>query len=108
MKDMIKDAIAKKLSTTMESIGGANALYGDPVTFNGEEIIPVARVTVVLGADAVGSGGGNAGLSSLTNRAKGSGGGDAEASVRVNIEPVGFLKSTPNGPVFCAISEASS
>lgn len=39
MKDLITDAISKKLSTTLESIGGARALYGDPITFNGEQIV---------------------------------------------------------------------
>ena len=104
MKDLITDAISKKLAVTLESIGGAKALYGDPIDFNGEQIIPVARVTVTLAAGADGSGGGNAGLTgSITNMAKGGGGGKADASVNVSIEPVGWLRSTPAGPVFCPI-----
>ena len=105
MKDLITDAISKKLAATLESIGGAKALYGDPIEFNGEQIIPVARVTVTLAAGADGSGGGNAGLTgNITNMAKGGGGGKADASVNVSIEPVGYLRSSKDGPVFCPIS----
>jgi len=104
MKDLITDAISKKLAATLESIGGAKALYGDPIDFNGEQIIPVARITISLAAGADGSGGGNAGLTgSITNMAKGGGGGKADASVNVSIEPVGWLRSTAAGPVFCPI-----
>lgn len=104
MKDLITDAISKKLAATLESIGGAKALYGDPIDFNGEQIIPVARITVTLAAGADGSSGGNAGLTgSITNMAKGGGGGKADASVNVSIEPVGYLRSTSAGPVFCQI-----
>lgn len=104
MKDLITDAISKKLAATLESIGGAKALYGDPIDFNGEQIIPVARITVTLAAGADGSGGGNAGLTgSVTNMAKGGGGGKADASVNVSIEPVGYLRSTSAGPAFCPI-----
>ncbi|MEE4250985.1 MAG: hypothetical protein V2I38_10375 [Alcanivoracaceae bacterium] len=104
MKDLITDAIRNKLAATLESVGGAKALYGDPIDFNGEQIIPVARVMVSLAAGADGSGGGNAGLAgSVTNMAKGGGGGKADASVNVTIEPVGYLRSTPQGPVFCPL-----
>jgi uncharacterized spore protein YtfJ len=104
MKDLITDAISKKLATTLESIGGAKALYGDPIDFNGEKIIPVARITVTLAAGADGSGGGNAGLTGgITNMAKGGGGGKADASISVRIEPVGYLRSSKDGPVFCPI-----
>lgn len=104
MKDLITDAISKKLAVTLEAIGGAKALYGDPITFNGEQIIPVARVSVVLSASAEGSGGGNSGLGgSLASMAKGSGGGTADAGIKVTIEPVGHLRSTPQGPVFCPL-----
>lgn len=104
MKDLITDAISKKLAGTLEAIGGAKALYGDPITFNGEQIIPVARVSVVLSATAEGSGGGNSGLGgSLASMARGSGGGTADAGVKVTIEPVGYLRSTPQGPVFCPL-----
>lgn len=50
MKDMLSDAVAKKLNATLESVGGVRALYGDPISFNGEEIIPVARISITLGA----------------------------------------------------------
>ena len=104
MKDLITDAISKKLATTLESIGGAKALYGEPIDFNGEKIVPVARITVMLAAGADGSGGGNTGLTGgITNMAKGGGGGKADASVNVSIEPVGYLRGTSAGPVFCPI-----
>lgn len=105
MKDLLTDAIAKKFTATLESVGGVRALYGDPIDFNGEQIVPVARVTVTLGAGADGSGGGNAGLTgSIANMAKGGGGGNAEASVKVVIEPVGFLRATAQGPVFVPLA----
>lgn len=108
MKDMITEAISKKLSATLESVGGAKALYGEPIKFNGEEIVPVARVTVVLGAAAEGQGGGNAGLKgAISNAAKGGGGGNADASVKVEIEPLGYLRATENGPQFCPLQEPS-
>jgi hypothetical protein len=109
MKDLITDAIQKKLSATLEAVGGVRALYGDPITFNGEQIVPVARIVVSLSAGAEGSGGGNAGIGGAlggfgkaggNNAAKGGGGGNAEAGIRVAIEPAGFLRSTPQGPQF--------
>lgn len=104
MKDLLADAITSKFSSTLESLGGAMAVYGDPVQFGDEQIIPVARVGVVLSAGAEGAGGGNAGLTGgITNMARGGGGGNANASVQVSIEPVGFLRPTPGGPVFCPL-----
>ena len=108
MKDILTDAISKKLSATLESLGGAKALYGDPIAFNGEQIVPVARITVVLSAEAEGSGGGNAGLTGgISNLAKGGGGGNAGAAVRVTIEPVGYLRGAEEGTVFCPLSAGS-
>jgi uncharacterized spore protein YtfJ len=104
MKELFTDAISKKLSSTLEALGGAKAVFGDPITLNGEQIVPVAKVVIRLTAGAEGSGGGNAGLaSSFANMAKGGGGGNAEAGVHIAIEPVGYLRSTPNGPVYCEI-----
>jgi len=104
MKDFLTDALSKKFAATLESVGGAKALYGDPIPFNGEEIIPVAKVTVLLSAAAEGSGSGNSGLGGFSSLAKGGGGGNAEAGVKVLIEPVGFLRSTANGPVFVPLA----
>ena len=105
MKDLITDAISKKLAATLEAIGGARALYGDPISFNGEQIIPVARVAVVLSAAADGAGGGDAGLTGgIRNMAKGGGGGKADASIQVSIEPLGFLRAGADGPVFCPLT----
>src|SRR5690554_5975313 len=105
MKDMLTDAISKKLSGTLEALGGAKALYGEPIEFNGEQIIPVARIMVSLAAGADGSGGGNAGLTGgITNMAKGGGGGKADASVQISIEPVGFLRTTAEGPRFVPLA----
>lgn len=107
MKELLTDAISKTLSGTLESIGGAKAIYGEPIEFNGEQIVPVARIIVHLSAGAEGSGGGNAGLTgALANMAKGGGGGNAQAGVRVTIEPVGYLRATPKGPVYCALDPA--
>ena len=105
MKDLISDAISKKLAGTLDAIGGARALYGDPISFNGEQIVPVARVSVILSAGAEGAGSGNSGIGgSLAGLAKGGGGGSADAGIRVVIEPVGFLRPGADGPVFCALS----
>lgn len=104
MKDLITDAISKKLAGTLEAIGGARALYGDPIPFNGEQIIPLARVSMSLSASAEGGGGGNSGLGkSIASMTRGSGSGTADAGVSVIIEPVGYLRSTPQGPVFCPL-----
>lgn len=101
MKDVISEAIRKKVSSAMEATGGVQAVYGDPVSLNGEEVIPVARVVIHLGAAAKGGGSGNSGASAgLSSMAKGGGSGDADASVRIDIEPLGFLRSTGQGPEF--------
>lgn len=104
MKDLITDAITQKLATTLEAVGGARALYGDPIAFNGETIVPVARVTVRLAANAEGGGSGNAGIGgALAQKALGGGSGSAGAGIDVRIEPVGFLRSSAQGPVFVAL-----
>lgn len=103
MKDLLTDALARKLTSTLDALGGARAVYGDPVSLNGESLLPVARITVTLSAAAEGSGGGHSGLGSLAPRAHGNGGGTAEAGVRVLIEPLGYLRATADGPVFCRL-----
>lgn len=101
MKDMLSDAIARKLNETLESVGGAKALYGDPISLDGQEIVPVARISITLGAAAEGAGQGDTGASvRLSSLAKGGGGGNADASVQIDIEPVGFIRSTEQGPEF--------
>ena len=95
MKDLITESIQKKLGATLESVGGASAVFGAPVQFNGEEIIPVARIVITLSADADGEGGGNAGLTGgIRNMAKGGGGGKAGAGIQIAIEPAGYLRGT--------------
>lgn len=109
MKELFTDAISKKLSATLESVGGAKAVFGDPVVFNGEQLVPVARIVVKLSAGAEGSGGGNAGAGlggGLANLAKGGGGGNAEAGVQVTIEPVGFLRQSADGPIYIPLDAA--
>lgn len=103
MKDIISEAISKKLSSTLETVGGAKALFGEAVTLNGEEIIPVARIRIELGAAADGSGSGDAGFGGLKSFSKGGGGGKADAGIQIAIEPAGYVKSTTNGPEFVAI-----
>ena len=67
--------------------------------------MPVARIVVALSAGAEGSGGGNTGLTgAVGSLARGGGGGNAEAGIRVSIEPVGFLRATAGGPVFCPLT----
>lgn len=101
MKDLITEAIQKKLGATLESVGGASALFGDPITFNGEDIVPVARIVIQLNADADGQGGGDAGLTGgIRNMAKGSGGGKAGAGIQVTLEPVGFVRQGQDGPEY--------
>lgn len=106
MKDVISDAIRRKVSSAIEATGGVKAVYGDPVKLNGEEVIPVARITITLGAAASGGGSGDSGASAkLSSMAKGGGRGDADASVRIHIEPIGFLRSTDQGPEFCSLDQ---
>lgn len=101
MKELITDALNKKLMAALEATGGVRALYGDPIVFQGEEIVPVARIVLKLAAGAEGSGGGDAGVQKLFgNAAKGSGCGHAEAGLQISIEPVGYLRAGKDGPVF--------
>lgn len=93
MNEVLSDAVTKKLSAMMEALGGASALYGDPVILNGEEIVPVARISVIVGGIESGARGG------VTNLSRNA----SEPPVRMIIESVGFLQSSPDGPVFCAI-----
>lgn len=104
MKDIFSDAIREKVSAALQSSGGIQALYGDPVELDGEEIIPVGRISITLGAAGKGGGSGDSGASAkLGSMAKGGGGGDADASVRIDIEPVGFIRKTPDGPAFSSL-----
>lgn len=106
MKDLLTDALTQKLASTLEAVGGARALFGEPVEFGGETIIPVGRVTVHLSASAEGSGGGQSGFGGLSVLPKGGGGGTAGAGVKVMVEPVGYLRSTPAGPQYVALPPA--
>lgn len=56
MKELLADALGKKLAATLESLGGAKALFGN-----------------------------------------------AAAGIRVSIEPVGYLRAGPQGPVYHAL-----
>lgn len=104
MKELITDALQKKIGATLESLGGARAVFGDPVEFNGEQVIPVAHICVQLTADADGQGGGGAGVASaLSNRARGGGSGTAAAGIRVTIEPAGVLRQEGDTLTFIAI-----
>lgn len=104
MKELITDALQKKIGATLESLGGAHAVFGDPVTFNGEQVIPVARITVQLAADADGQGGGAAGVATaLSQRARGGGSGTASAGIQVAIEPAGVLRKHGDTLTFVAI-----
>lgn len=106
MKDMLSNAISEKVSAALESTGGIQSLYGDPVTVGGEEIVPVGRISIQLGAAAEGSGSGDSGAAArLTGKAKGGGGGSADASVRIEIEPLGFVRTTANGPEFVGLGD---
>lgn len=99
MKNLIKDAVAEKLTATLEGVGGAAALYGDPVALDGRELIPVARIRIELATHAEGEGGGKAGLASaLRNSADGKGEGNASAGVTIHIEPVGVILNGEHGP----------
>lgn len=89
-EEVLQDAVARKLGIMMDALGGARALYGEPVKLNGEEIIPVARISIELGADTARP------VMSVGRRPA------PEAPLRVVIESVGFLQSGPDGPVFCA------
>ncbi|MGM0563961.1 MAG: hypothetical protein ACQES2_06490 [Pseudomonadota bacterium] len=100
MKEFLSEAIGNKVQQSLERFAGADALFGQPVKMGGGEIIPVGKVIVRTGSQAEGEGGGDARLKQM---AKGSGGGVAQASVQVEIVPVGFIKDGADGPVFVAI-----
>lgn len=104
MKEFLSEAIGNKVQQSLERFAGADALFGQPVKMGGGEIIPVGKVIVRTGSQAEGEGGGDAGGGArLKQMAKGSGGGVAQASVQVEIVPVGFIKDGADGPVFVAI-----
>ena len=104
MKEFLTDALQKKISSTLEALGGVKSLYGVPIAFNGEEIIPVGRISLMLAAGAEGFGGGNSGIASSL-LAKGGGSGNAEAVIKIVMEPLGYLRGTEAGPVFYALQE---
>lgn len=105
MKDLISEALTKKLSTTLESVGGAKALFGEAIDLNGQAIVPVGKISITLKAEATGSGGGHAGGISggLASLSKGGGGGNADAAIHIEIVPVGYVCQDDSGPVFHAI-----
>ena len=105
MKDKLGDSIGQKISGALKETGGARVLFGDPVRLDGMDVVPVGRVTVVLGADAEGSGGGDA--AALAALAKGGGGGNAGASMRIEVEPTGYLYIGENGPDFVSLEDRS-
>lgn len=96
----------KKVTAALESTGGIQSLYGDPITVGGDEIVPVGRISVHLGAAAEGGGSGDSSAAArLTGKAKGGGGGNADASVRIDIEPLGFIHNTTDGPAFVRLDD---
>lgn len=103
MKEIISDEIKKKLLAGLDSVG-ADQLFGSPIELNGETVVPVAKIKIELSAAAKGSGGGAAGLKGALSNAtkgdatKGSGGGDANAGVKISIEPSGFISSKSGKP----------
>ena len=107
MKELLTDALSKKVAAALTASGGVQALYGEPITVGDEQVVPVGRITVELSAnaDAEGSGGGKAGLPGLGKLTSGGGGGNAGAGagIRIHVEPLGFLRSTQDGPVFVSL-----
>ena len=99
MKDIISEALGRQVAMALDASGGVRALYGEPISYGDEEIVPIGRITLELGANAEGSGGGKSGLASL-GRSSGGGGGTAAAGVRVHIEPLGFLRQHEGELVF--------
>ena len=103
MKDLLTDALQKKVSAALSATGGVNALYGEPVKIGNDEVVPVGRIAIELSANAQGGGSGKTGvaaLSKLSAAPSGGGEGDAAAGVRIVIEPVGYLRAGANGPEF--------
>lgn len=106
MKELLTDALNKKLLAVLEATGGVRSLYGDPVYWHGEEIVPVARIALKLSAGAEGAGSGDAGVQKLFgNAAKGGGGGHVEAGIQILIEPVGYLRAGEGGTQFVRIED---
>ena len=99
MKDIISEALSRQVAMALDASGGVRALYGEPISYGDEEIVPIARITLELTANAEGSGSGKSGLAALA-RSSGGGGGTAGAGVRVHIDPVGFLRQQAGELVF--------
>src|SRR5690606_41757589 len=51
MKDLLTDALQKKVSAALSATGGINALYGEPVKIGNDEVVPVGRIAIELSAD---------------------------------------------------------
>ncbi|HEV7950720.1 MAG TPA: hypothetical protein VGP24_13225 [Glaciihabitans sp.] len=75
--------IIETVTQTVKSLG-VKAAYGDPVTLDGVELVPVALVYFGFGAGSDGEG-----------ENAGSGGGGGGASL-----PIGAYVSGPDGPAF--------
>lgn len=98
MKELITEELKKKLTAGLDSVG-ADQLFGSPIELSGETVVPVAKIQIELNAAAKGSGGGTAGLKgTLSNATKGDGGGDANAGVKISIEPSGFISTNSGKP----------
>lgn len=109
IKALITRELSEQLANALELTGGMKTLFGDPVAFNGREIVAVGRITIKLTAEAEGLGHGNTyGMpSGMKNLAKGSGGGSATSGVQVTVEPVGYLSVDSNGTKFVLLENIS-
>jgi uncharacterized spore protein YtfJ len=93
---MILDEIKKKMELGLDITTGIDKLFGDPISVNGIECIPVAKVVVEVSASAMGEGAGGVNMSDkLKSLAKGGGEGEATSDARIEIIPVGLLQK-PN------------
>lgn len=114
MKDLITESITNQIQSALKAAHGAESTFGAPIDFQGKSIIPVARVTIILNAQSSGGGGGNIenkesasknekfGIASMLG---GGGSGNADAGIKIEITPIGFISEQNGNPVFNPIGD---
>ena len=103
---ILSDNLAASITKSIESLGGARAVFGEPIKAGDTQIIPVARIRA---SAAEGQGGGDiaqsGGTRLLGQKLGGGGGGKAGAGVTIDIEPVGYIENAAGQTRYCTLSD---
>lgn len=106
---ILSDNLAASITKSIESLGGARAVFGEPIKAGDTQIIPVARIRIQLASAAEGQGGGDiaqsGGTRLLGQKLGGGGGGKAGAGVTIDIEPVGYIENAAGQTRYCTLSD---